>query len=455
MVISGKALPALQAHVVALLDSAQTIKDWQKSAYAAHLKFLSKSTLAEVVKFWQLYLNACTQKTKGHHVQEESRKLFSQRRSDGEGIFLHGGRCAGIHALSSECSKALSDVFRGYWQTGVVAGNQSNVCALEQEHGGFANPLSKLSSAPLANFVVHYGSDPLLGYHLADVFDVMTVSTSAIAEHLATAAKAQFSQWCESFRQLVQLETVKLYFHCGEAISLCYALQQEVRRRSSVAKSLHCYARPWCSALLRLDAHDHLDACGPFDVIETSNISDHVGLLNLMPAIVPLLGNKLNSVLHVEMLLQSSDKTSDYLPTILHADTETFCPYVGVAPTAYLSGSTSENFGSEAVLRHSKRDTGTTSQSRFRVAWQRPWVGDPGAIAHVDITSPTSAIDPGDMARVFFQWYLQTFSEFENMTTQLSVHLRSSTIRSLVIYWPLYKNDDRVFDRASAAEHLV
>ncbi|KAK0889263.1 hypothetical protein LTR91_026072 [Friedmanniomyces endolithicus] len=146
LVISGKALAALQAHLVALLDSAQTIKDWQKSAYAAHLKFLSKSTLAEVVKFWQLYLNACTQKTKGRHVQEESRKLFSQRGFDGEGIFLHGGRCAGIHALSSECSKALSDAFRGYWQTGVVAGNQSDVSALEQEHGGFANPLFKLSS---------------------------------------------------------------------------------------------------------------------------------------------------------------------------------------------------------------------------------------------------------------------------------------------------------------------
>ncbi len=61
------------------------------------------------------------------------------------------------------------------------------------------------------------------------------------------------------------------------------------------------------------------------------------------------------------------------------------------------------------------------SQSRFRVAWQRPWIGDPRAIAHVDFAAPTIAIDPGDMARVFFQWYLQNFSEFENMTNQFSV----------------------------------
>ncbi|KAK0362937.1 hypothetical protein LTR94_017331 [Friedmanniomyces endolithicus] len=191
-----------------------------------------------------------------------------------------------------------------------------------------------------------------------------------MAEHLATGAKGQFAQWRESFRQHVQLKTVKLYFHCGEAVSLCYALQQKVRRHSSVAKSLHRYSRPWCATLLQLDAHAHLDACGPFDVIDTSNMSDHVGFLNLMPATVPLLGTKPTSVLYVETLLRSSNKTSDYLPTILHADIATFCLIAGVAPTIYLTGSTS------------------------------------------------------DMARVFFQWYLQIFSKFEDMTNQLFVHFR-------------------------------
>ncbi|KAK1041061.1 hypothetical protein LTR74_018643, partial [Friedmanniomyces endolithicus] len=424
LVISDKALAALQAHLVALLNSVRTIEDWQKSAYAAHLKFLSKSTLVEVAKFWRLYLNACIQETKGRHILEESRRLFSQRGFDGEGIFLHGGRCAGIHALSTRCSKALSDAFRGYWKTGVVAGNQSDVSALENCHGGFANPLFRLSSAPLANFAVHYGSDPLLGYHLAGVFDDTTASTSAMVEHLATGAKGQFVQWCENFRQHVQLKTMKLYFHCGEAVSLCYALQHKMCRHSSVAKSLHRYSRPWCATLLQLDAHAHLDACGPFDVIDTSNMSDHVGFLNLMPATVPLLGTKPTSVLYVETLLRSSNKTSEYLPTILHADIATFCLIAGVAPTIYLTGSTSESFASEAVLGHSKRDTGTMSQSRFRVAWQRPWTGGPSAVAQIDITSPTIAIDPGNMARVFFQWYLQIFSEFEDMTNQIFVHFR-------------------------------
>ncbi len=68
--------------------------------------------------------------------------------------------------------------------------------------------------------------------------------------------------------------------------------------------------------LLRLDAYDHLDACRPFNVIDTSDISDYIGVLNLMPATVPLSGNKLNSVLYIETLLQSSNKTSDYLLTI-------------------------------------------------------------------------------------------------------------------------------------------
>lgn len=176
--------------------------------------------------------------------------------------------------------------------------------------------------------------------------------------------------------------------------------------------------------VLRLDAEDLVGARGPFDVIDTSNISDHVGFLNSMPAAVPLLGRRLNSVLYVETLLRSSNETSEYLSTISHTDAETICLVAGVAPTAYLLGTSSENFGSEAVFGRSQSQTGSMGQSRFRVAWQRPWIGDPKAVAHIDASSPTLAVDPADLARSFFRWYLEIFSEFENLRNQLSVHLR-------------------------------
>ncbi|KAK0951022.1 hypothetical protein LTR91_025257 [Friedmanniomyces endolithicus] len=176
--------------------------------------------------------------------------------------------------------------------------------------------------------------------------------------------------------------------------------------------------------VLRLDAEDLVGARGPFDVIDTSNISHHVGFLNSMPAAVPLLGRRLNSVLYVETLLRSSNETSEYLSTISHTDAETICLVAGVAPTAYLLGTSSENFGSEAVFGRSQSQTGSMGQSRFRVAWQRPWIGDPKAVAHIDASSPTLAVDPADLARSFFRWYLEIFSEFENLRNQLSVHLR-------------------------------
>ncbi|KAK0248362.1 hypothetical protein LTS09_016480 [Friedmanniomyces endolithicus] len=113
MAINGKALAALQAHLVELLKSAHTIEAWQNSAHGAHLRFLSKSTLRDVVIFWRMYLDACAEGTKGHEIKEKSREVFSQRGFDGEGLFLHGGRCAGIHALSPQATRALSDAFRG------------------------------------------------------------------------------------------------------------------------------------------------------------------------------------------------------------------------------------------------------------------------------------------------------------------------------------------------------
>lgn len=423
-VISAKALAALRNHLVLLLDNAQTAETWKASTYGAHLRFLSNSTLVDVIKLFRMYLNACDEPRSGHEVQEECREVFSQRGFDGQGLFLHGGRCAGIHALSSKATEALSDAFRGYWRTGVVAGNQCDVSALEADRGGFTNPLLRLSSAPLGNFALHYGSDPLLGYHLAAVFDDESEGDSGIGEELSAAAKLQFFRWCESFRNHVHLDTVQLYFHCGEAIGLCHALQGEVLGRSSVAKILHHYIRPWSSTALRLDADDFMDALGPFDVIDTSNISDHVGFLNLMPAIVPLLGKNMNSVLYVETLLRSSNQASKYLSSISHADAETVCLVAGVAPTAYMLGYSCENFGSEAVFGRSQLHTGSMSQTRFRVAWQRPWIGDSKAVAHVDASSQTAQVDPADLARWFFRWYLEIFSEFENLDGQLSVHLR-------------------------------
>lgn len=62
----------------------------------------------------------------------------------------------------------MSSAFYDYWKTGVIAGDGDNLAALDSDRKGRLNPMFALSSSPAGAFSVHYGSGPLLGFHLAE-----------------------------------------------------------------------------------------------------------------------------------------------------------------------------------------------------------------------------------------------------------------------------------------------
>lgn len=52
-----------------------------------------------------------------------------------------------------------------------------------------------------------------------------------------------------------------------------------------------------------------------YDVIDTSNLADYIGILNVLPAAIPLLSPKCSSVLNLENLLPASE---DPTKSLLH-----------------------------------------------------------------------------------------------------------------------------------------
>jgi hypothetical protein len=69
-----------------------------------------------------------------------------------------------------------------------------------------------------------------------------------------------------------------------------------------------------------------------YDVIDTSNVMDHVGLLNLLIAVVSLMSGRRDSVLYTESFLEGAKQPEKLLETLLHSNVTVSSLLSGVAP---------------------------------------------------------------------------------------------------------------------------
>lgn len=143
------------------------------------------------------------------------------------GLWIQGERSftkfhsAGAHIING--LETMSSAFEGYWKTGVADGNKKDLSSLGNHDKCLVNPMFAVSSAPIGGFAVRYGSDPLLGFHLAEAFDSVEPRRSMV-DRVAKIAKSQFRNWCDSVLKTIAEECVKIVLHCGDAISLCLEL---------------------------------------------------------------------------------------------------------------------------------------------------------------------------------------------------------------------------------------
>lgn len=336
------------------------------------------------------------------------------------GFTLHGVRAAGAHWANG--IRTMSDTFKRYWKTGVAGGNRRDVQALSNDGKGRVNPMFAISSAPTRGFAVHYGSDPLLGFHLAEAFDTATGSDDAI-ERVVRLAKSQFHNWCESLATYIKNDRIHISLHCGEAIRLCHELQSYGAYSRTSEKFARLYVAPWTSKLLALDGLEESSRPILFDVIDTSNLVDHVGLLNMLPAVVPLLRRTASSVIYTESLLQASEESASALTAMLCSDVTTMSLMLGVTPIGHLLGFTTDFVGRETLLLTlSQGMAGRQRQYRMRVPWKVAQLGDIHVSSLVTCSpNPYSQVgcDAEQLAQYFFGLYRKMFA-FEDISALMS-----------------------------------
>jgi hypothetical protein len=386
-----------------LLSCSETPESWAESAYTA-IKFTSLQTMNELRKIWQQYTEE-----RGTAIQasyEASRRLDIKRIYDE--IYGAGGESLSFSA-GPHWERGLNtanEALRRYWRTGVVAGNTTDIEQLGLENRGRVNPMFIVSSVS-ERFVVHFATDPLSGFHIASAFDGPKNEAKEINE-MVVLAKTQFLEWCKAFVDYAKCGSASVNIYFGDAINFCHELSARNPLVNSSAVLTRLYTAPWSAKPLRLDGDGVQALPSTFDIIDTSNLADWIGLHNLLPATTSLLSGKSTSILYTETLRLSADKPENDLAEALFMSVDMASLIIGLTPTGHILGYTTESSHAEDMihLQGSRR-------YRIRIPWRVAALGDRHvrqALSHQKQLWPVK-FEADELVELFFSIYLKMFAQ--------------------------------------------
>lgn len=404
-VVDQESLTLLIEHCRKLLTLAKDLESWNAGPYACFLTVCDNRTLAEIHRFWSLYVSTADY-TPDHREQFQKSFLDGMKEVNdrfADGVVITSSRSAG--PLLPLAAEAVAKQFHKFWSTGIT---DDGVHGTEQ--ATFVNPTFAFSFTR-DKFAVHYGVDPVSGFHLAEVFATSRDETlTMLVQKLVRAARSQFSQWCTSVIKLLRLTSIPssklvVRMFAGDALMLCQALAY---LNSCGAAVTPISSSPWKASRIEFEENQYGEGASTpapttFNVIDTSNISDHVGLLNLLVATTPILSKSPSATLFTEALLSYGDAPSTVILERLCGDMQIMSLLLGIIPSAFLSRFTTRSNVHETLLQ--SFDSSAT-QYHEQVAWKA--IGDEHVVS----------LAPDQLGRLLFGVYLKMFSE-ENMTRQL------------------------------------
>ncbi|KAF7938118.1 hypothetical protein EAE99_001790 [Botrytis elliptica] len=404
-------LKLLQDQSEKLLSYSKSPETWAESPYSS-ITFVSLQTLEGVRKIWEKYAIQRSAEEQQEYEAPRRHTLSEIRQNFSRG----GGGCvtysAGVHWFAG--FNSCWDALKGYWEKGVVAGNKDDVKALGFGGKGVLNP-TFMVSAMSEDFIVPFTSDPLSAYHVPQVFD-NPLSEKLRMEALATSAKQDFAEWCKAFAQYAASGSVLINAYMGDAVTFAYELASRGRsRNTSVVTRL--YADSWSAKPMLLDGPGASLLPLSFEVIDTSNIVDYYGHLNILPPTVPLLSRTFSSVLYTESLRISSHDLKQNLKAALLMDVNLASLLFGLTPSGQIMGYTTYNNYSEDMTQQT-----SSHRYRTRLPWRFPSFGDHHCRS--TLSQPIKIeVDADELSQLCFDTYMKMFS-IENLENRIAPGVR-------------------------------
>jgi hypothetical protein len=434
------------------------MQTWRSSKYGAYLRFCTEQSLVEIRRHWVLYLETGDLSDKDQKSLKtsftSSMKTVLDKYSEG---VSNSVRSAGPVDMSSVLRQGAKS-FRAFWTTGVTSSTSTPNISPPYVNPTFVYSLSG------NRFNVHYGTDPIVAFHLApaaaDIKGAHSPSTLG-TEHLVASSMNQFSSWWSSFKKRLATgpkANIIIRFFVGEALAFCRALN--VCKEHQVADT-GVYVSPWRGTQIALDPEEYGGTASTaplsFNVIDSSNLTDHVGLLNLLIATVPLLQRKPWSVVYTNTMVITIDKgTTSGLTEKACGDIPTLSILLGIAPSPNLFHFTTHSNKHEVILSGLATSKSRTTQIHEILAWRFPTavVAASALSTHTsEVAQPLIVCDAIELAKFLFSVYLRMFATenqvqnmrdmgLENLRKQTNVHYtRASFVELLAIVKPRVETD--------------
>lgn len=389
-----------------LIDLSESPQKWRDSSYGRTLKMATDYTLAELRRHWELYaampdLPANRRKAIDQEFSAEAKKIANAGRTSTVKRSLGPLMIQGWEVVAPSLTQ--------YWRSGTTFTDGKSLAEATILNPTFVYSLTG------EEFSVHYVTDPLVPFHIAPAFaDAKTPTLQQVVK----VAKAQFEQWCASFvAALSKPHPPIVRFIVGDAMAVCHSLR--VFATTGVLKPGIPVAQ-WKTHLIQFNAWEYVDGPHPaptsFNVIHTSNLEDHIGLLNVLIPSAPLLSGNPSSVLYTESLLAlATDPTKEFIEH-LKADLTVMGFILGICPVDYLCGFTSRSNTHELLSTQpgssKKKKEVDIGQFQQIVIWRSPSSCDPMASL---IQPLPPSFDPYQMATFFYDVYQSLFAQESSM----------------------------------------
>jgi len=417
--ITDRQRDILRSHAQRLLGEATSIGTWRNGRYGRWIRFCTEASLQSVRQMWTCYAASGQDAQRAERnflrMMNNARKMREYRVTN-TAVMTAFRSAAPLGVRALEQSPRLHEHF---WKHGTT-GENSGPSKADKVNLMFSSTTSTM----------HYGTDPILGFHLALAFAPLADGTRySNNDALVLAAKAEFSAWCDGFRQSVQSQC-QLRFFVGDALALCLAFQARLSHLSPI--TLSQYESNWDFRPLRLDdTDDGFSLPGPvtFDVIDTSNLTDHLGLLHVLLCAQPLLKKHVSSTLYTEILIDQGQELSQSLEAGLCGPISVVTTLLGLFPPEYWTNASMTAAIDEGVFENVRKllaeVSSSSGQLRSRMAWKcmtTSWAGGPGL-----------KFDEEDLSRTLYEMYLHMFPR-ENLKQTFA----ELTMRRLTISTPHY-----------------
>jgi hypothetical protein len=401
--LDNESMKLLDDQATKLYEMATTMQSWTNSKYGQQFRFCDERSLSKVRNIWYTYrVGSFKGKERKQHAQRSTaamqRATSSREYHTNDSSFsLNGVRAAapaGICAVQD-----ASKLTRHYWEHGSTDKDGLYLRKPENINPTFVTDTSTL----------HYGTDPLLGFHLATAYAPLTKESPLRGRDkarfkLVEVARQQFRAWIASFRQYPR-QQLTMRFSASDAVAFSYALQQ---RRLTVSSSpAGFYSNSYHSKPLVLDSEDYVESGGAptsFTVIDTSNLIDHIGALNLLVVSGPLLQNTPMSSLYTQSLVKSQETQTAYIDSLLCGHFPTISTLLGLMPVEYWTNISSTSMMDDLML-DSGFGSARSKQMHIRLTWKQPFSRQ---TSH-SLASGRLRFDEIGLARVLHEVYLNMF----------------------------------------------